>query len=69
MFCAIYRSIDQGLRPFATIPMEDNHFPPSVTYGGKSYRHDKTYQVDTPSQEKSFSNYCREHDIESNVKL
>lgn len=51
----------------ATVAQEENRFPPSIQYKGASYTLYNIVQVSTPSQIKTFKEYCDQNNIETDV--
>lgn len=68
MFYGYYSSYN-GDKNFATVSQDSLLFPPQVIYGGIIYRFVRAFQVNTPSQHKSFAEFCVKQNCEIGVNI
>lgn len=67
-FYGYYTSYDQT-KNFSTVVYDSLLFPPQVMYNGVTYRFVRAFQVDTPSQHKAFTEFCRKQNCETGITL
>lgn len=56
-------------KKIATEPQSELAFSPRLEYDGLVYRFHESFQIDTPSLEKRFIEYCEVNNIETNVSI